>query len=96
MFNNTTKYNQTVVSNHVNAVNGNITKTYAKSFFKRFHLTSPLAEKLFREKPYMNSGYGVKDVQVIQMIICGDMEVIAEIITQEDYNEILEEMKCMK
>lgn len=53
MFNNTslTSYNKTFVSTHVNAVSGNITKTYAKSFFKRFHLKSALADKLLSPEP---------------------------------------------
>ena len=90
MFNTTTNYSKTVVSNHVNAVTGNITKTYAKSFFKRFHLQSPLADKLFCDSPRMKlDSYKEVSVQVIQMVICGDMEVIAEIIKQSDYDEIL-------
>ena len=90
MFNTTTNYSKTVVSNHVNAVTGNITKTYAKSFFVRFHLKSSMADELFFDSPRISLGnYNYEDVQVVQMVICGDMEVIAEIIKQSDYDEIL-------
>ena len=89
MFNNT--YNKTIVSNHVNAVSGNITKTYAKSFFKRFHLQSELANRLLSSSPNLpiDGEYSRTPVQIVQMMVCGDMEVIAEIITQSDYDEIL-------
>ena len=87
MFNNT--YSKTVVSTHVNAVSGNITKTYPKSFFQRFHLKSTMAENLLSSSPALGSGYSKTPVQVIQMMMCGDMEVIAEIITQSDYDEVL-------
>ncbi len=77
-------FSKTIVSNHVNAVSGNITKTYPKSYFKRFHLKSTLAETLLSDEPRCCR----EKVQVIQMVICGDMEVIAEIMNQDDYNEL--------
>lgn len=85
--------NTQIVSTHVNAVTGNITKTYAKSFFKRFHLTSKTAEELLTNEPRLS----VKDeyrninrsVQIIQMVVVGDMEVIAEIMFKEDYEEVV-------
>lgn len=89
------QYNNTVVSSHVNAVIGNITKTYAKSFFKRFHLKSSLAENLLNSDPEMRvklpgrSYESTVSVVVIQMVICGDMEVMAEIMTKSDYEEML-------
>lgn len=83
-------YSKSVVSNHVNSVSGNITKTYPKSFFKRFHLKSPLADNLLDKVPCMSKyGSSVERVQVIQMVVCGDMEVIAEIMWQKDYDEAI-------
>lgn len=80
----------------INACSGGIYKTYKESWFIRFHLKSDLAEKLF--KPYDNeiktSGYCTKEhkepVIVLQMIICGDMEVIAEIIREKDFDKYFE------
>ena len=72
------------VSNHVNAVSGNIIKTYRDSYFKRFSLCSPLAETLFKEK---------SETIIIQMTVCGDMDVIAELISREKYNEMMDDVK---
>ncbi len=89
----------------INACSGGIYKTYKESWFTRFHLKSDLAEKLFKpydneikisrdtsEKSYY--GYYTKEhkepVIVLQMIICGDMEVIAEIIKESDFNKYFE------
>lgn len=83
--------NNTIVSSHVNAVSGNITKTYSKSFFKRVHLQSSTAEGLLSHKPTIILDYKAGEkipVQVIQMIIFGDVAIV-EIITQGDYDEII-------
>lgn len=99
MFNNySTTTNKTVVSNHINAVSGNITKTYVNSFFLRFHLKSELANRLLSPRPCYKckrAGDMYEEshlVQVVQMVICGDMEVIAEVIFKEDYEEMLEKL----
>lgn len=93
----------------INACSGGIYKTYKESWFKRFHLKSETAEKLF--KPYGNEEKISKDtieqyswggsytkehkepVIILQMVICGDMEVIAELITEKDFNKYFEEEK---
>ncbi|NFJ84000.1 hypothetical protein FDA84_15040 [Clostridium botulinum] len=67
------------VSNHVNAVTGNIVKTYKDSYFLRFHLKSSLSDKLLKEN---------SDKIVTQMVVCGDMEVIAEVMNKKLYNEL--------
>ena len=33
---------------------------------------------------------GVKEVEILQMIICGDKEVIAEVILKEDFEKYFE------
>lgn len=87
--------NKTVVSNHINSVSGNITKTYVKSFFLRFHLQSDRAKSLLVSKPlYRCEREGdtwerSHPVHIIQMVICGDMEVIAEVMFKDDYEEML-------
>lgn len=100
MFNNNIGLsNKNIVSNHINAITGAITKTYTKSFFLRFNLKNEMAKSLLNHAPryyYKEEGdYYAKEhpVKVLQMVMCGDMEVLAEIIFEDDYNEILEEQK---
>ncbi len=85
---------------NINACSGGIYKTYKESWFTRFHLESNLAETLFKpygnkmkvEPDTYESGYcgsytkeHKEPVIIIQMIICGDMEVIAEVIREKDF-----------
>lgn len=70
------------VSHHVNSVTGNIVKTYKDSYFKRFHLKSALADTLFSP---------TSEIIVVQMVMCGDMDVIAELITKPKYEKIFDE-----
>jgi len=67
---------------NISAVSGTITKTYVKSWFQRFHLQSHTAGQILTE------GYGHC---VLQVMVCGDMQVIAEIITKKDLEEALRE-----
>ena len=88
----------------INAVTGAILKNHPKSWFIRFHLKSPLAEKLLQagghkaqktEIVWDDGVYGRhsdrsvadpdKNIIVLQMVICGDMEVIAECVYEKDY-----------
>lgn len=62
---------------NINAVSGLILKNHPKSWFSRFHLQSRAAECRLCES-------GNKDIVVLQMLICGDMEVIAELVRKED------------
>lgn len=90
-------YNDTL---KINACSGGIYKTFRESWFKRFHLNSRLMEKLSNfskvrynarsddyiiptDRDYENA----KPIVVLQMVICGDMEVIAEIIYKEDFDK---------
>lgn len=90
----------------INACSGGIYKTYKESWFQRFHLKSELAEKLFKpydnniktsrdtsEKSYCGDWITKEHkepVIILQMVICGDMEVIAEIIREKDFNKYFE------
>lgn len=88
----------------INAVSGAILKNHPKSWFERFHLNSPRAEKLLTEgghkaekrvwdSNYYSNGDGKyvnqddpdKDITVLQMVICGNMEVMAELVYTKDY-----------
>jgi hypothetical protein len=90
----------------INAVTGNILKNYQKSFFKRFKLDGEMAKQLFDEeqphlskytKKYYDStdycGYTQEDkrpVVIIQMMMCGELEVLAEIMWQDDFDKMFE------
>lgn len=102
MFNDTINrfYSKNVVSTHVNAVTGNITKTYLNSFFKRFHLASGYADNLLNPESHVYDGNMEYDkyedgyyraAVVVQMVVCGDMEVLAEIIWKTDYDKLFED-----
>ena len=85
----------------INAVTGAILKNHPKSWFERFHLKSPRAERLLVEGGYRatktvySEDYRFErktsdpenDIIVLQMVICGDMEVMAELIYRKDYEE---------
>lgn len=89
-YNNNNSYNTL----HINAVSGGIYKTYIETWFERFHLKSNIANILFsKNKAFYNpstnefsdkdySGY--EKVIVLQIVMCGDMEVIAELILEKD------------
>lgn len=88
---------------NINACSGGIYKTYPKTFMCRFHLQSKLANSLLGPNPIYNFSTNEyeskwKEVVILQMVICGDMEVMAEIITKEDFDKILkdeeENKKC--
>ena len=87
----------------INAVTGAILKNHHKSWFERFHLNSARAKELLTEgghhatKTVYNDRYMLdrtvkapeKDITVLQMVICGDMEVMAELVYTKDYNASL-------
>lgn len=90
----------------INAVTGNILKNYQKSFFKRFKLDSEMAKQLFdEEQPHLSKytyqyydndsykGYKKEEkrpVVIIQMMMCGESEVLAEIMWQDDFDKMFE------
>lgn len=84
----------------INAVTGGILKNHPKSWFERFHLQSKRAEKLLKEaghkatkevpaswnkEYYITTADPEHNIIVLQMMICGDMEVIAECVYERDY-----------
>lgn len=74
----------------INAVTGAILKNHPQSWFERFHLNSQRAKNLFEEGGHKAFLYGrerksEKDIVILQMVICGDMEVMAELVYRKDY-----------
>ena len=98
---NTSNYHAGNCTNNVsiNAVTGAILKNHPKSWFERFHLNSDRAKQLLTEggdtgtewvKSEYSSSRWKKDnpekaITVLQMVICGDMEVMAELVYKKDY-----------
>ena len=103
MFNNTVTDNS--CSMRINAVNGTLVKNYKDSFFRRFHMKSKFAEQVLSENPTMSTqvtnGYGAKYSQnkpivVLQVMLCGEGELIAEIMWKDDFDKmfkIIEEVQ---
>ncbi len=83
----------------VNSVSGLIIKTNPKSFFKTFEIGSEYAKNLLCESPrimvekeryYCQSDrYTYESAVVLQIMVCGENRVIAEIMLKEDYDECL-------
>lgn len=93
----------------INAVSGGILKNHPKSWFERINLISDRAKQLLtegghkaRKECYEDNGYRGytrwendrdNDIIILQMMICGDMEVIAECVHRSDYEQIEGEQK---
>ena len=94
----------------INAVTGAILKNHPKSWFERFNLSSERAKELFQEgghhatkKVYDREWHydrtvdaPEKDITILQMVICGDMEVMAELVYTKDYNFVEAHMEERK
>lgn len=98
MFNNTNSISNSSVNNtlNINAVNGTIIKSYPKSFFEKFNLNSQFAKEVLNASPFIETGISKnheEPIVVLQMMICGDMEVIAEIMFKKDFDEIFKNEK---
>ncbi len=80
MFNTYSNYtNKSTIK--INATTGGILKNHPSSWFERFNLKS-IRSDILLHKPTNNED---DDVIILQMVICGDMEVIAECVTRKDY-----------
>lgn len=79
----------------VNSVSGTLAKTLKDSFFVRFNMESSLANSIFKKfEPYIENSYGYGSkipIVVLQVMLCGDKEFLAEIITKEDYDKMFKE-----
>lgn len=77
----------------VNAVSGGIVKNHKESYFLRFNLKGELANTLLSTEPHRLVAYyesydtqrkwpssRKKLVEVLQLVVVGDMEVVAEVI----------------
>ena len=89
----------------INAVSGGIYKNYKESWFQRLGLNSHLMEKLSDHENIKYSPRGnefcknnnfykdAKPIVVLQIVFCGEMEAIAEIMYKEDFDKYFENNK---
>lgn len=85
---------------NINAVTGAILKNHPKSWFERFNLKSERANMLFADGGHQFNKYRQEHlyekyggITVLQMVICGDMEVMAELVYTKDYEAQEEQPK---
>lgn len=76
----------------INAVSGTIVKNYKESFILRFHMKSLLAEKLLDASPELRvpNHNTYKPVVVLQVMLCGEQELLAEVMWKSDFDEMFE------
>lgn len=88
----------------INAVNGTLVKNYKDSFIIRFHAQSDLAKKILQKEPKMlhhqeceKNYFGRyenkeihKPIVVLQVMVIGDMELLAEVMWKEDFDNMFE------
>ena len=94
--------NKTTNNIELNAITGTIVKNYKDSFFKRFSLHDKIASQLFDEggayliktetkyyddKNWSSYNYDTKiPVVILQMMMCGKVEVLCELIFNVDFD----------
>lgn len=72
----------------INAVSGTIVKNYRKSFILRFNMGSLMADHILSENPFIEKNYIKIPIVVLQVMLCGDKELLAEIMWKENFDEI--------
>lgn len=88
---------------NINAVSGTIVKNYKDSFILRCHMKSELAEALLAKEPqlikrivehpgtYSSWKEKIKEpVVVLQVMLCGEQELLAEVMWKEDFDKMLQ------
>lgn len=84
---------------NINAVGGTIVKNYKDSFILRFHMQSEMAELLLAKEPKLtkrteNFGSIPKRIRepvvVLQVMLCGEQELLAEVMWKEDFDKMYE------
>jgi hypothetical protein len=87
----------------INAVSGTLVKNYKDSFILRFHMKSELAKKLLDKEPKLvrriikHGDYPreweekvIEPVVVLQLMLCGEQELLAEVMWKEDFDKMYE------
>lgn len=95
MFNNYNVSNPQTVN--INAVSGTIVKNYKDSFMLRFHMNSEMANTILDRNPrlkksnFCDSEY--KPIVVLQIMLCGEKEFLAEVMWKEDFDRMYEQQE---
>lgn len=73
----------------INAVSGTLVKNYSNSFILHFNVNSKLGEKLLCDDPklWRDCHCASEPVVILQMMLCGEHEVLAEVIFKDDFDE---------
>lgn len=87
----------------INAVSGTIVKNYKDSFMLRFNMKSEMANILLNKNPQLvrrienhweytrNWKEEFKEpVVVLQVMLCGEQELLAEVMWKEDFDKMFE------
>lgn len=72
----------------INAVSGTLTKNYKDSFIVRFHTKSKTADQILSCSPCICMKGLEKPVVVLQVMLCADNELIAEIMWKSDFDNM--------
>jgi hypothetical protein len=75
---------------HINAACGTIVKNYQDSFILRFHMKSTMAEQLLCKEPGLKHHCEFRPVVVLQVMLCGEQEFLAEVMWKDDFDKIFE------
>lgn len=79
---------------NINAVSGTIAKNYRDSFILRFHMKSEMANTIFDVNPRLKEGdfhdSKYKPIVVLQVMLCGEQELLAEVMWKEDFDKLYE------
>ena len=78
---------------NINAVSGTIVKNYKDSFILRFHMKSTMADQLLDKKPRLQKYGEYEPVVVLQVMLCGEQELLAEVMWKEDFDKMYEQQE---
>lgn len=82
----------------INAISGTIVKNYKDSFILRFNMKSEMASTVLCTNPRLEKGgfsgfYNkeYKQIVVLQVMSCGEKELLAEVMWKEDFDKMYEQ-----
>lgn len=80
---------------NINAVSGTIVKNYKDSFILRFNMKSEMANVILDKNPRLKRGNfrdsNYEQIVVLQVMLCGEQELLAEIMWKEDFDKLYEQ-----
>lgn len=73
---------------NISAVSGTIVKNCKDSFIVKFHTKSRMAETLLDANPRMKKRDDYEDAVVLQVMLCGEQELMAEVMWKKDFDKM--------